>query len=136
MRTIFHEPDDHAGEMETSMGLAHFPELVALEQADAGAIRPSRFEAVNRGWVEITRPWHLLTTNSGAGDPRRATAAKGEKLTEVVSTRIGPVPRGTGPEPAGRDISLLMRSAGDRGTKYVHATSSWIRHTCPVDWIA
>ena len=61
------------------MGLAHFPELVALEQADAGADAPRRrFEAVNRGWVEITRPWHLLTTNSGAGDPRPATAAKGE----------------------------------------------------------
>ena len=87
--TIFQEKDDHAGEMETSMGLAHFPALVALEQADAGAVRPSRFEAVNRGWVEITRPWHLLTTNSGAGDPRAATAAKGETLTALVAERIG-----------------------------------------------
>jgi creatinine amidohydrolase len=87
--TIFREKDDHAGEMETSMGLAHFPHLVALEQADAGAVRPSRFEAIDRGWVEITRPWHLLTTNSGAGDPRAATAAKGEALTRVVAERIG-----------------------------------------------
>ena len=31
----FIEPGDHAGEMETSMGLAHFPELVNLEAADA-----------------------------------------------------------------------------------------------------
>ncbi len=87
--TIFQEKDDHAGEMETSMGLAHFPRLVVPEQADAGAVRPSRFEAVNRGWVEITRPWHLLTTNSGAGDPRAATAAKGEEITKVVADRIG-----------------------------------------------
>jgi creatinine amidohydrolase len=87
--TIFEEKDDHAGEMETSMGLAHFPQLVFAEQADPGAVRPSRFEAVNRGWVEITRPWHLLTTNSGAGDPRAATAAKGEELTEIVAGRIG-----------------------------------------------
>ena len=71
------------------MGLAHFPQLVALEQADPGAVQPSRFEAVNRGWVEITRPWHLLTTNSGAGDPRAATAAKGETLTALVVERIG-----------------------------------------------
>ncbi len=89
MRRSFEEKDDHAGEMETSMGLAHFPRLVALEQADPGAVRPSRFEAVNRGWVEITRPWHLLTTNSGAGDPRAATAAKGEALTTLVAERIG-----------------------------------------------
>jgi creatinine amidohydrolase len=87
--TIFREKDDHAGEMETSMGMAHFPQLVALEQADPGAVKPSRFEAVNRGWVEITRPWHLLTTNSGAGDPRAASAAKGETLTSLVAERIG-----------------------------------------------
>jgi creatinine amidohydrolase len=87
--TIFQEKDDHAGEMETSMALAHFPGLVELKEADAGATKPSRFEAVNRGWVEITRPWHLLTTNSGAGDPRAATAAKGEKLTALVAARIG-----------------------------------------------
>ena len=87
--TIFDEKDDHAGEMETSMGLAHFPRLVALEQADSGAVKKSRFEAVNRGWVEITRPWHLLTTNSGAGNPRAATAAKGEKFTAIVAERLG-----------------------------------------------
>jgi creatinine amidohydrolase len=75
--------------METSMGLAHFPELVALERADSGKVRPCRFEAVNRGWVEITRPWHLLTTNSGAGNPEAATAAKGETLTRLVAERIG-----------------------------------------------
>ncbi|HKM53789.1 MAG: creatininase family protein [Isosphaeraceae bacterium] len=87
--TIFEEKDDHAGEMETSMGLAHFPDLVAMEQADAGAVRPSRFTAVNQGWVEITRPWHLLTTNSGSGDPRLATAAKGQAVTQRVSQCIG-----------------------------------------------
>src|SRR5262249_13672148 len=71
---IFSERDDHAGEMETSFGLAYFPELVARTPdgrlaADEGAKQKSRFEAVNRGWVSITRPWHLLTTNSGAGNP-------------------------------------------------------------------
>ena len=86
---IFECADDHAGEMETSMGLAHFPGLVDLDRADEGTVKRSRFEAVNRGWVEITRPWHLLTTNSGAGDPRAATAAKGEELTQLVAERIG-----------------------------------------------
>lgn len=85
---IFDDPGDHAGELETSMGLAHFPELVAPEHADAGALAETRLEAVDRGWVEITRPWHLLTTNTGAGDPRPATAAKGRELTEVVAERL------------------------------------------------
>jgi creatinine amidohydrolase len=85
---IFRDAGDHAGEMETSMGLAHFPELVFLGQADEGATAKTRFEAVNRGWVEITRPWHLLTTNSGAGDPRPASAEKGHALTEAVVERL------------------------------------------------
>jgi creatinine amidohydrolase len=74
--------------METSMGLAHFPDLVAMDQADPGATAATRFATVNRGWVEITRPWHLLTTNSGAGDPRPATAAKGREVTDVVVERL------------------------------------------------
>jgi creatinine amidohydrolase len=85
---IFDDAGDHAGELETSMGLAHFPELVAFTQADPGATASTRFEAVDRGWIEITRPWHLLTTNSGAGDPRPATATKGEALTSIVVGRI------------------------------------------------
>ena len=94
--TIFDAKDDHAGEMETSLGLAHFGGLVELERADAGAVRPTRFEAINRGWIEITRPWHLLTTNSGAGDPRAATAAKGEALDRPAGRadrRVPPRPR-------------------------------------------
>jgi creatinine amidohydrolase len=87
-QALFENAGDHAGEMETSMGLAHFPGLVAVDQADPGSTSPTRFEAVNKGWVEITRPWHLLTTNSGAGDPRPATAAKGEQLTGIVVERL------------------------------------------------
>jgi creatinine amidohydrolase len=85
---LFEDPGDHAGELETSMGLAHFPDLVVLAQADSGRMAPTRFEATEMGWVEITRPWHLLTTNSGAGDPRPASAAKGEALTDIVVARI------------------------------------------------
>ena len=62
---IFEDAGDHAGEMETSMGLAHVPDGSPLPGRTAGHDGTStRFEAVNRGWVEITRPWHLLTTNS------------------------------------------------------------------------
>ena len=86
--SIFVDAGDHAGELESSMGLAHFPDLVVPGRADAGARAPSRFEAVNKGWVEITRPWHLLTTNTGSGDPRPATAAKGREVTEIVVERI------------------------------------------------
>ncbi|WP_435015901.1 creatininase family protein [Tundrisphaera sp. TA3] len=87
-RDLFEDPGDHAGDLETSMVLAHAPELVRMDQADPGSLAVTRFDAVNRGWVEITRPWELLTTNSGAGDPRQATAAKGEAVTRTVVDRL------------------------------------------------
>jgi creatinine amidohydrolase len=87
-RTQFREAGEHADEVETSLGLAFFPDLVRPELADAGAARPTRFEAINRGWVSITRPWHLATTNTGIGDPRAATAEKGRRLMELLTERI------------------------------------------------
>ena len=45
---IFQEPGEHADEVETSLGLAFFPQLLRPELADDGAAKPSRFEAVNR----------------------------------------------------------------------------------------
>lgn len=87
--TMFEAPGEHADEVETSLGLAYFPALMKPELADAGAGRASRFEAINRGWVSITRPWHLLTTNTGLGDPRAATAEKGERLMEALTVRLG-----------------------------------------------
>ncbi len=91
---IFSEKEDHAGEMETSFGMAFFPELVIRNEdgslaADEGAIRESRFEAINRGWVSITRPWQLLTTNSGSGNPHAATKEKGEQMMQHLVERLG-----------------------------------------------
>ena len=81
--------------METSLLLAYRPDLVARGDdgtllADEGATRRSRFEAVERGWVSITRPWHLLTTNSGSGNPHAATAEKGQQLLDVLVARLAP----------------------------------------------
>jgi len=92
-KDIFEEPDDHAGEMETSLMLALAPELVAQDGngqllADEGTTQPTRFEAVNRGWVSVARPWHLLTTNTGSGNPHKATAAKGQQALELVIERL------------------------------------------------
>jgi creatinine amidohydrolase len=91
--SIFSAPDDHAGEMETSFALAYFPHLVAREEsgkllADEGRTAQTRFEAITRGWVSITRPWPLLTTNTGAGNPHAASAEKAEKMMQVVVDRL------------------------------------------------
>lgn len=92
-KSIFDEPGDHAGEVETALALAYFGHLVLKNDdgslhADAGDTASTRFSAVNRGWVSITRPWHLLTTNTGAGNPFAATADKGERLMQVLVERL------------------------------------------------
>ena len=56
--------------------------------ADEGATRESRFNALNQGWVQITRRWDLLTTNSGSGYPRAATAEKGEQVMALICERL------------------------------------------------
>jgi creatinine amidohydrolase len=90
---VFSQPDDHAGEMETSFGLAYFPHLVKKNAdgtlaADAGDVKRTRFEAVNRGWVSITRPWHLLTTNTGAGNPHAASAERARRMMDLLVPRL------------------------------------------------
>ncbi|MCH2210988.1 MAG: creatininase family protein [Fuerstiella sp.] len=90
---LFESPGDHAGEMETALGLAFFEHLVRRNEdgtiaADDGTVRETQFNAVNEGWVSITRPWHLLTSNTGVGNPHPATAEKGEALMKVIVERL------------------------------------------------
>jgi creatinine amidohydrolase len=85
---LFEKPGEHADEVESSLGLAFFPQLMHMDLADEGAARPARFEAINKGWVSITRPWHVVTTNTGLGNPFPATAEKGRKLMDAVVDRL------------------------------------------------
>jgi len=87
-KQIFELPGEHADEMETSVGLALFGDLVRLPQAGDGSVHASRFQAIERGWVSIARPWHLVTKDSTHGDPRKSTVAKGEKYVSLVVERL------------------------------------------------
>jgi creatinine amidohydrolase len=92
---ICQHPDDHAGEMETSLIMALEPDLVRYHAtgqlvADQGQTRPLRFQALRNGWVSLTRPWHLLTTQSGSGNPHAATSEKGHQLVQAIVERIAP----------------------------------------------
>lgn len=82
-------PGDHADEMETSLMLSARPDLVKLDAAGPGTANPVRFEAVRKGWVSVTRPWHNLTEDTGVGDPRNATPEKGEAFWRVLTERLG-----------------------------------------------
>jgi len=86
---MFVAPSEHADEVETSLGLAYFPQFVHFENAGKGQVKPCRLEGVRRKWVSLTRPWHLITTDTGIGDPSAATAEKGQALMKLLVERIG-----------------------------------------------
>ncbi len=52
--------------------------------------RPARcrFQAVENGWVSITRRWYLRTSNAGVGNPHQATAEKGRRLVDLLVERL------------------------------------------------
>lgn len=87
-KEIFEMSGEHADEMETSIDMALFGDLVHLEDSNDGSVNKSRFEAIEKGWVSIARPWHLVTKDSTHGDPRKATKEKGEKYVDLVVERL------------------------------------------------
>ena len=89
-RQIMTHAGEHADEMETALGLAFFPEFMKpLSQAGPGVIHRTKIDAINKGWISITRPWHLATDDTGMGNPHEATAEKGKKLMDVITDRLG-----------------------------------------------
>lgn len=67
----------HAGEGETSIGLALFPELIEMEHARG--VVPNLPEH-----VEIKWNFAELTNTGATGDPSKATAEKGAKMVDVL----------------------------------------------------
>jgi len=85
---IFDTADDHAGELETSVALALFSELVELKQADSGASRPFQFEALEQGWIKTSRKFSSLNDHCGNADPSLSTAEKGQQYLDLIYHRI------------------------------------------------
>ncbi len=90
-QTLFFEhKDDHAGEMETSVMLHLTPQLVRpLTEAGDGAAKKFRIAAIREGWAWAERKWLQVTKDTGVGDPRKATAEKGEKFFQAVTEKTG-----------------------------------------------
>jgi len=89
---IFTHPDDHAGQMETSVAMALFPHLVENITGEGiagdGKALPFRFNALRTGWVYTSRDFSKINDHCAAGDPRGASAEKGQKYLDLVCDRI------------------------------------------------
>lgn len=83
------EPGDHAGEAETSAMLHLAPEAVSpLNEAGRGRARAWRLTGIREGWAWAPRRWTLVTSDTGIGDPSKATADKGEAYVSAAVARI------------------------------------------------
>jgi len=88
-KEFFENKDDHAGEMETSLLMYLTPNLVRpLSEAGDGAAKKFRITAIREGWAWAERKWTSVTKDTGVGDPRKATAEKGEKYFKAVTQKV------------------------------------------------
>lgn len=85
---LFAPGGDHANEMETSLMLHLRPELVDMAQAGPQPTATFRLAAMRAGWARAPRPWQRYTEDSGAGDPRQATAEKGARFFDAVCDEL------------------------------------------------
>jgi creatinine amidohydrolase len=85
----FEEDGDHAGEMETSVILHYFPHLVLpLEEAGDGEAKSSKLKGVLNKTAWIPRQWNKVSEDTGVGNPKKASAEKGEKYLDDVTSKI------------------------------------------------
>ncbi len=85
----FDAPGDHAGELETSM-MQHLANDIVRPLSEAGDGYGKRFKirALREGWAWAPRHWTEVTADTGVGDPRAATAAKGARFFEAVTKQL------------------------------------------------
>jgi creatinine amidohydrolase len=86
----FEEDGDHANEMETSVIMHYFPNLVLpLDEAGDGMAKSSKLKGVLNKTAWIPRQWDKVSEDTGIGNPKKASAEKGKKYLEDLTTEIG-----------------------------------------------
>jgi creatinine amidohydrolase len=84
------ETDDigHACEIETSICLDFFPELIDMSAAEPTHSSPHKLPSADKIKAPFVKPWHIFTRNGGMGDPTKGSKEKGEKINQVYAERI------------------------------------------------
>jgi creatinine amidohydrolase len=79
---------DHAGEVETSLILAIAPELVHMDRAMPNSKKLLKSNAVYSSITNAPGSFPKITGNGVWGDPRNATASKGDKLIKEITGNL------------------------------------------------
>lgn len=81
---------DHADEMETSLMMHLTPHLVKpLDEAGDGKEKKHKIKEFSEGWIWAERRWSKISEDTGTGNPKKATAEKGEKCFKAVTEKMG-----------------------------------------------
>jgi creatinine amidohydrolase len=85
----FEAQGDHANEMETSVILHYYPDLVLpLNEAGEGKEKASKLKSIREKVAWIPRQWTKVSEDTGVGNPQKATAEKGKRFLHVVTDKI------------------------------------------------
>ena len=87
-KNYFEEGGGHADEMETSLMLHYFPELVDMTKAGSGTEKPFAAQSLNEkiGW--LPRNWSKISDDTGVGNPFKASAEKGKRYAVDVVAKL------------------------------------------------
>ena len=86
---FFENDGDHADEMETSLMLYLKPELVLpLDEAGLGTEKIINIAEFSESWAWTERKWSKITADTGIGNPKLATAEKGEKYFKAITEKV------------------------------------------------
>jgi creatinine amidohydrolase len=89
LSNYFEDDGDHAGEMETSVIMHYFPELVLpLNEAGDGKEKLSKLNGFKNKTAWTPRQWDKVSEDTGVGNPKKASAEKGKLYLEDVTTKI------------------------------------------------
>ncbi len=84
----FENKDDHAGEMETSVMMYFYPNVIDMTLAGDGKARPFAMESLNQKVAWVPRHWTKTTDDTGIGNPHKASAEKGKRYVEAVLEKL------------------------------------------------
>jgi creatinine amidohydrolase len=88
-RPYFDDLGDHAAELESSVMLYLARELVSpLGEAGDGRERHFRIAGLREGWAWAPRQWTQVSADTGTGNPRAASAEKGQRYVEAVTRKL------------------------------------------------
>ena len=73
------------------MMLYYHPEWVDMSKDGSGESFKPKLSSLAEGTIWMPRNWSEISSDTGIGDPRKATSEKGKMISELVTTKLAEV---------------------------------------------